>query len=77
MAPPVQPHWWASSLMRVQVAPLSVERKMPRTPAIFALVYRVWYDAPAAALPKPIVSACSTLDSLAKVAPASVECHSP
>ncbi len=50
---------------------------MPRTPPIRALVYSVWYEAPAAALPKPIVSACSTFDSLPKLAPPSVECHRP
>lgn len=63
--------------MRVQVEPWSVDRKMPRTPPIFALVYRVWYEAPVAALPKPMASACSTLDSLVKDVPPFVECHRP
>ncbi|MFE9371268.1 hypothetical protein ACFYM2_16070 [Streptomyces sp. NPDC006711] len=46
--------------MRVQVVPWSVDRKMPRTPPVLTLVQRVWYDAPLSALPKPMVSACST-----------------
>src|SRR5881392_2080351 len=77
MAAPVQPHWWASSLTRVHDAPASVERKMPRTPPIFALAYSAWYVAPGAALPKPMVSACSTPDTLVNVAPPSFECHRP
>ncbi len=77
MEAPIQPHWCASSLIRVQVAPASVERKTPRTPPIFAVTKSVWYEAPAAALPKPTESACSTPDSLVNVAPESVECHSP
>lgn len=50
---------------------------MPRTPPIFALTKTVWYGAPEAALPKPTLSACSTPESLVKLAPESVERQSP
>src|SRR5438309_1647893 len=71
------PYWWASSLMRTQLAPPSSDRNTPRTPDTWAMMYSAGYEAPGAAAPKPTLSAWSTADSLVKLAPPLVECHSP
>src|SRR4051812_21933414 len=71
------PYWCWSSLIRVHDAPASSDRKIPRTPPIFAMVYNAGYVRPEAALPKPMLSASVTAACFVKDAPESVECHRP
>src|SRR2546421_11863111 len=76
-AAPMLPYWCRSSLIRVHDAPASSDRKIPRTPPIFAMVYNAEYVRPGAALPNPMLSASVTPLSFVKDAPESVECQRP
>lgn len=66
----------SSSVMRTHLRPASSERKTPGTPPTRGGVERRVVR-PDAGLPKPMMSAISTLDTRVNVAPESVGRHSP
>src|SRR5258708_1779383 len=75
IAPPMLPHWCALSLIRVQPAPVSSDRKMPCTPLTVAIAYSAGWPRVVADWPKPRLSAAVAPDSWVKLAPESVECQ--
>src|ERR687896_948 len=71
------PYWWALSLIRSQVVPVSSDRYTALTPSTVPTRKSAWYDCPGAARPKATLTASVTLEILVKLVPELVDRKRP